>query len=572
MKKIGRFINKLSIILIVSIIILVALLTVMIGFFNYHVYTQTMLRDTTDYLKETADAVRNNAMQWDFSEYLKLGKEKMEELSGIDAVILNQMTYDRDVMIFKSYTETISRLSHVLISRNFTELLIIIPKPETGFSEYSVVFGEIINDPSQKTMQILDIGTVMKIQNDEQRKALGRIWNGESEEEYFYDYSSDKETDSMATVIKSLHTEGEKPTGILIIRRSINNMVQTWERYVIGITIMGVSMILISTLSIGFYFRYRVVKPINKITKEAERFARENVKAEQKLVDAVGRTTEIRVLAESIDKMEKDTMDNMEKMNRMTRESERIDTELTLAADLQKNVLPSGELLSRRKEFDVSALMHPAREVGGDFYDFFLIDDTHLVLIIADVSDKGMAAAFFMAVSKTLLKARANLGGSASEIITFVEERLSEENENGMFITAWLGIINLTTGEVNACNAGHNYPAILKKDSEEGYVIEKTVHGPPICFLPGMPHVEYNFRMNPGDRLFLYTDGVTDAKNPEGTRFGNDRLIRALNDDRVTGNESLILRVKAAVDHFAGEEPQYDDITMVSFTFFGCES
>ena len=252
----------------------------------------------------------------------------------------------------------------------------------------------------------------------------------------------------------------------------------------------------------------------------------------------------------SIDKMERDTVDNMEELARMSRESERMDTELALAGDLQKNLLPKGDVISRMPEIDVSALMEPAREVCGDFYDFFLIDGNRMVLLIADVSDKGM-------------------GGSAAEIITYVEEKLSEENENGMFITTWLGILDLTTGDVNACNAGHNFPAILKADSEEGYQIIKTEHGPPLCFLPGLPHIEYHFRMNPGDRLFLYTDGVTEAKNPEGERFGNDRLLRALNDDRVTGNESLILRVKAAVDHFAGAEPQFDDITMVSLTFLG---
>ena len=315
-----------------------------------------------------------------------------------------------------------------------------------------------------------------------------------------------------------------------------------------------------------------MVRPIAEVIREADRFARESVRAEGDLADKVGRVTEIRVLAESIDKMEADTLTNMETMNQMSRESERIDTELTLAAELQRNTMPKGTLLSGRKEFEISAQMDPAREVGGDFYDFFMIDETHLVLLVADVSDKGMGAAFFMAVSKTLLKARAGMGGSAAEIVTYAEEKLAEENENGMFITTWLGILDLTTGEVNACNAGHNFPAILKADSEEGYKIEKTVHGPPICFMPGLlPHLEYNFRLEPGDRLFLYTDGVTEAKNPEGERFGNDRLINALNEDRAVGNESLILRVKAAVDHFAGEEPQFDDITMVSLTFHGTE-
>ena len=570
MKGIAGFYNKLSVKTIAAITVLVSLLTVMIGFFGYIVFTKTMMKESTNYVKETAEAVQNNSMEWDFADYLKVGAVRMDELADFDQYELFERLQDPDVPVFIAYTSTVSRLSHILVSRDFNELKIVIPKPETGYTDYSIIFGENIISSEERTMVIHELGTVEKIGTDEQREAIKRIWTGLSDEEIFYDYSNDSETDSEITLIRGLGLEGEMPTGILIIRRSIENMVRAWNRYVIGITIMGLSMVLMVTIIIGLYLQRHVVRPIDSIIREADRFARENVRAEGELADKVGRVTEIRVLAESIDKMEDDTLKNMDTMNRMSRESERMDTELTLAAQLQRNVLPTGEQLSGRKEFDVSALMNPAREVGGDFYDFFLIDDTHLVLLVADVSDKGMGAAFFMAISKTLLKARAGMGGSASEIVTYTEEKLSEENENGMFITVWLGILDLTTGEVNACNAGHNFPAVLKANDEEGYKIEKTPHGPPICFMPGMiPHVEYNFRLERGDRLFLYTDGVTEAKDSKGDRFGNDRLIKALNDDRVIGNESLILRVKAAVDHFAGEEPQFDDITMVSLTFLG---
>jgi len=269
--------------------------------------------------------------------------------------------------------------------------------------------------------------------------------------------------------------------------------------------------------------------------------------------------------------MEEDTVKNMEEIARMSRESERLDTELSLAADIQKSILPKGEIISERKEFDVAAMMHPAREVGGDFYDFFMVDENHLVLLIADVSDKGMGAAFFMAISKTLMKTRTVMGGSALEIVTFVEEKLSEKNDAGMFLTAWLGIVDLTTGEVNACNAGHGFPAILQKSTDGKYRLEKTEHGPAICFLPGMGHVEYNFRLEPGDRIFLYTDGVTEAKAADGERFGNDRLLEVLNEDSTTKDEELIARVKERVDSFAGEEAQYDDLTLVSFTYLGKE-
>jgi serine phosphatase RsbU (regulator of sigma subunit) len=462
---------------------------------------------------------------------------------------------EKDIQLYYGYITIVNVVLAHMEMAGIKAVEVLVPDADTYYTKCTEIFGEDENN-------LYELGDEKKVESKKLKKMLEKIWTGEATEESMMEFSEETEI----TICKALVYGGEL-SGILLVRRSIQNIVSSWNRYLIGISILGGSLLLIGTLLIGLYLRVRIVKPVNRVTQEADRFARENVIAERKLSGTVGKITEIRVLAGSIDKMEEGTMKNMEEIAKMSRESERIDTELTLAANLQMSVLPKGEKFSGRSEFDVSAKMNPAREVGGDFYDFFFIDDTHLVLVIADVSDKGVGAAFFMAVSKTLLKARASMGGSPAEIVTFAEEKLSEENEAGMFITAWLGIVDIVTGEVRACNAGHNFPAILRADTQEGYRIDKTEHGPPICFLPGVPHVEYQFRLHPGDRLFLYTDGVTEAKNPEGERFGTERLVEALNNDREIGNASLILRVKAAVDHFAGAEAQYDDMTMVSFTY-----
>ena len=251
MKAIFRFFNKLSVMTIASITVLVALLTVMIGFFSYQVFTQTMLKESTTYVKETAESVLHNSMEWDFSDYLKIGAKRMDELASLDQIDLNKMAEDPEVQAFNAYTSTVTRLSRILVSRDFNELKIVIPNPETGYNEYSVVFGQRVTSPEKDIMFILELGTVEKNSTNEQREAMKRIWNNESEEEIFYEYSEDSEIDSMVTLIKGLKIEGEPPTGILIIRRSIENMVQTWNRFVIGITIMGLSMDLIITTIIG---------------------------------------------------------------------------------------------------------------------------------------------------------------------------------------------------------------------------------------------------------------------------------------------------------------------------------
>ena len=576
MKSFVRVFNKLSVRIITTIVLLVTILIVVISFFTFQVFTQTMMREAVDYAKEVTESAAFTASSCNYMDVISYGPEGMAEIGRqIDSGELK--THDNDhipeelgrkVDAYYGFNSMCRELVSFSNMEKITGVEVVIPQPETGYLKCTTIFGEGLEDDGNGT--IYNLGTVRAIKSGNLRETIEKIWDGDMTDDVIIEYASEGYPRDEITVCK-LITYGEdlQRNGILLVKRSISEVVESWNRFVIGISIIGISMGLIGTLFMGIYLRNRIGKPIKKVTREADRFARENEVAEQRLSGNVGNITEIRVLADSIDKMEEDTMKNMEEMARMSRESERIETELSLAANIQKSVLPKGEKLSEREEFDVAAQMNPVREVGGDFYDFFLIDDTHLTLLIADVSDKGVGAAFFMAVSKTLLKARASMKGTPAEIISFAEEKLSAENDEGMFVSVWLGIVDLVTGDVTACNAGHNYPAILRADTEEGFRLEKTEHGPPMCFLPGMPQTDYSFHLNPGDRIFLYTDGVTDAKNGSEDRFGNERLEEALNEDREIGDEALILRVKSAVEHFAGDEPQFDDMTMVSFTFRG---
>lgn len=575
MKRIGRILHLLSVRIVVSIVVFVTLLAVLVGIISYQVFTKTMIKEVSDHSRETVSHIRHYVAVWPLEDYLVMGASKMYEYRGQELSADDADDFEQAHLIntAKAYDNTIMNLTIFFREEGVEEMALIIPDRPTGYSKATVIFwAKKSEEPEKYDDQYVTLGYIVDIEDQGARDALKRIWEEGSDEEVTINYNRGDGKDAVLTVfMPTVDDEDDQPDGVLFMVRSVQKVVDTWERYLIGLTVTWGVVILVGILLMAMYIRNKVGRPVAVIVAEAERFAKENVKGEGDLSENVGKITEMRVLAEAIDKMEEDTVSNMAKIEQMSRESERIDTELTLAAELQASVLPKGDVLSDRKEFHVSARMEPAREVGGDFYDFFLIDDTHLALLIADVSDKGMGAAFFMAMSKSLLKARANMGGSPAEIITFVEERLSEGNDAGMFVTVWLGIVDLATGEVTACNAGHNFPAILQQETGEGYRIEKTEHGPPICFLPGMGFAEYSFRLNPGDRIFLYTDGVTEAKNPEGERFENERLMEALNGDRTTGDEDLILRVKAAVEGFAGEEPQYDDITMVSFTFLGTD-
>ncbi len=244
---------------------------------------------------------------------------------------------------------------------------------------------------------------------------------------------------------------------------------------------------------------------------------------------------------------------------------------LDIASKIQVDLLPTKfPAFPDKTEFDIYASMTPALKVGGDFYDFFMIDDDHLAFLIADVSDKGIGAAVFMTISKTLIKTRAQMGGAPNEIVEYVDQSIAEKNQAGMFVTLWLGIIDLNTGHVEVCNAGHDYPAILKNGGD--YTAEKTPHGPAIGFLPGIKYKTTEFDLEPGERVFLYTDGIPEAKSADSDRLGIEGMLEILNDSKDLTDEELVTKMRSAVNSFADGEPQFDDITMLSFTFKGRNS
>jgi sigma-B regulation protein RsbU (phosphoserine phosphatase) len=210
--------------------------------------------------------------------------------------------------------------------------------------------------------------------------------------------------------------------------------------------------------------------------------------------------------------------------------------------------------------------MNAAKEVGGDFYDFFLIDDDHLCLIMADVSGKGVPACLFMMMSKTILQNCALLGKSAAEILELTNEALCTNNSVEMFVTVWLGILEISTGRITAANAGHEYPA-LKKGSR--FELLKDAHGFVIGGMPGMKFREYDIQMAPGDKLFLYTDGVPEATDKEEKMFGTERMLASLNTAPDSSAEDILRRVSEDMKGFVKGEEQFDDVTMLCLEYKG---
>ena len=249
-------------------------------------------------------------------------------------------------------------------------------------------------------------------------------------------------------------------------------------------------------------------------------------------------------------------------------ESSRIETELNMASSIQADMLPNiYPAFPDRPEFDIYATMDPAKEVGGDFYDFFLIDDDHLCLVIADVSGKGVPAALFMMASKIILQNHAKLGKSPAQILTDANAAICSNNREEMFVTVWLGILEISTGKLTAANAGHEYPVIKKAD--DNFELLKDKHGFVIGGMDGIRYKEYELRMESGSKLFLYTDGVPEATDAQGELFGTERMLEALNSDAESEPESILKQVRSYVDGFVKEAEQFDDLTMLCLEYKG---
>ena len=253
----------------------------------------------------------------------------------------------------------------------------------------------------------------------------------------------------------------------------------------------------------------------------------------------------------------------------VTKEKERIGSELSVANKIQADMLPKiFPAFPGMTEFDLYATMDPAKEVGGDFYDFFMLDDHTIGLVIADVSGKGVPAALFMVISKTLLKNRALMGGSPSEIVDYVNEQLNEGNDADMFVTIWFAKFDIRTGKGIAVNAGHEHPAIYRAETGK-YELDVYKHSPICGTMPGMHFREHEFELKPGDRMFVYTDGLPEATNAEKELFGADRVLEVLNNNTDVSVHELLYNVTKSVEEFVGEADQFDDLTMLGFYYNG---
>ncbi|MBQ6366784.1 MAG: SpoIIE family protein phosphatase [Oscillospiraceae bacterium] len=384
---------------------------------------------------------------------------------------------------------------------------------------------------------------------------------------------SNEEYGWLMSVYYPMFTTTGESAGYVGVDIGMNEVMEDLQQFTIRMMVLMLVVTGISLSIMIFISAKTIADPIRKLSNAAEQL----VEAEQAGTAAdteifrgltIRSKDEIGELYQSLSQMEQDMNAYIRDVLAITAEKERITSEMSLASRIQSGMLPHiFPPFPDHKEFDIYATMTPAKEVGGDFYDFYLVDDDHLCAVIADVSGKGVPGALFMMVTKIILQSCAMLGSSAAEILTKTNDTICTNNQAEMFVTVWVGILELSTGRLTVANAGHEYPVL--KRAGGSFELMKDKHGLVIGAMEGIRYKEYEIQMNPGDRIFVYTDGVTEATDMQNQLFGTGRMLASLNANRDASGEDLLRNLKQDIDTFVGEASQFDDVTMMTLLYNG---
>ena len=451
---------------------------------------------------------------------------------------------------------------------------------ENGFSILVSDEGQLVYSPreSGELEMINDMSTDIRNTGNETLSALLSEAHGQESglgeaeidgERYIAAYAR-MESLGWTLITFVPRSELEKPTETLLAKvdvvsaRAADQYSSSFRRSSL-LLLAVVILLIINAFAAAVSLSGRITNPIHVMTKRIEDLTGDQFVFE---MDDVYRTgDEIEILANTFGKLSEQMKEYLRNILTMTAEKERVGTELALAARIQANMLPNRfPAFPDRQEFDIYASMTPAKEVGGDFYDFFFVDEDRLALVMADVSGKGIPAAMFMMMAKNMLQTQAVAGRSPQAVLERVNRLLCENNTEKMFVTVWFGILDLTTGVLTAANAGHEYP-ILKMPGGV-FEIFRDKHGFVLGGMKNMKYTEYEIQLEPGARLFVYTDGVPEAKVGKEL-FGMERTVAALNSAGDASPERLLAAVDESVRRFVGEAEQFDDLTMLCIEYRG---
>ena len=543
MKNNVKLIESLNFRIISYVILLLILFSSLVGYIGYARFTTSMTNAYSDTMLKTAETAAATVNPDRFQAYLQNG--------GADA----------------DYRFTNGMLDMLCQKQDFT-FIYAYCVDTTDYGHYTIVFNAANENSGYAEDDIWTIGHVQETRNEEYRQVYRAFYEGTLSHKTILRTSNLKGAEPFIHTMIPLKGSDGTVKGILTVQAEMSELNHGRYSYLQLIAAALVFCAMIASTAAHFYFGQTIVRPVKLISRETRRFADENTRGAEGVLDNLSNIGEIRTLASSIDQMEQDTLRYIDNLTRITQEKERISTEMGLAARIQASMLPSDfPPFPGRNDFDIFGTMHPAKEVGGDFYDYFLISEDWLGLVIADVSGKGVPAALFMMESEILVRNAAMAGLSPGAVLETVNEQLCQQNPEEMFVTVWLGILDLKTGDLTAANAGHEYP-ILKGP---GGAFEKVrdKHGFVLGGMSGLRFKEYGMKLEPGSTLFLYTDGVPESTDTGNHQFGLNRTLEALNRIPDASPVQLLRNVEEAVSTFTGDAPPFDDMTMLCVHYRG---
>ena len=535
MKKSKKIVSTLSFRIIGGAILLLIFLTCIAGIIGYKRFTESLTREYTESAFRTAYTAAKIVDGDKIDEYLNTQGEVEE------------------------YQKKKNNL-HLLCQEQGVSLIYAISVDCSDYNSFRSVFN-VVNDNS--SYEPWEVGYIRNTTNEEYRQIYVNIYEHGLEKASIARTSNLGGKEPHITVLIPIKDSKEVVSAILCVQRPMEELKTGRMDYLKWVSAAAVILIVISSLGVYVYLKNQIVKPLEEIVNESKRFARENTQIEGQDLKHISKILEIKELGNSVQTMEDDVVRYMENLTQITAEKERIVTELSLAASIQSDMLPNVfPPFPAIKQFDIFASMNPAKQVGGDFYDFFLIDEEHVGLVVADVSSKGIPAALFMMMAKIMINNYAMMGFSPKEVMERVNDVICKNNKNDMFVTVWFGVLTYATGHIIAANAGHEYPAIKRAGGR--FEIMDDPHGLVVGAVEGMAYENYEFTLEKGDTLFVYSDGVPDAINEKEELFAQDRMLAILNENCDATPEQLVKKMKMGMDEFVAGADQFDDITMLA--------
>ena len=464
--------------------------------------------------------------------------------------------FARDGLKSEEYKDTLIKLANLTENTDISFLYVVIPEmPDCKYKTY--VFN-VVNTKLRDRFNPYHAG-YKEDTSDASAARFKRLMEKGGME---MDSTMFSQSGARTRVSLALRDSTGKKVGVICVEKQMDTLTSVLKNYIRIDLLYAPIVSLLFFICFGAFISKKFVRPIVCITKEAKDFASHDAHFSDKL-KGIHSNDEIETLARAIEKMGIDIQVYIKDLMRVTTEKERIGAELSVASGIQAGMLPKNfSPYPDHHGIQLYASMLPAKEVGGDFYDFFWTGKNKLWLVMGDVSGKGVPAAMFMVIAKALIRNEATLEYEPSEICERVNDQLCEENEQGLFVTCWLGCVNIATGQMKFANAAHNPPVLYDGDS---YKFLEQKSGIMLAAMEGSKYVQHEIQLKKGSRLFIYTDGVTEAQNKDGALFGEQLLLGALAKTAALSSKETVMLVNKEVERFAGGADQADDITVLSF-------